>query len=144
MPNWLRIVLVVMAGAVLVLILAGVLAFRWIRNHAPALAARGKQTQSEARRFAEGKQSKDCIDEGIRRAGAAKDFLGMVESRVFVGECLNVAKEPAGFCDTVPTGVIDGASWTNEQCGKRGKAGDQGCAGVYQSVMQHCQRHQSR
>ena len=140
MPNWLRIVLVVMAAGVLALILVGVLAFRWIRNHAPDLAARGKQTQAEARRFADGKESKDCIDEGIRRAGQSKDFFGMVESRVWVSECLNVATEPAGFCASVPTGIIDGAKWTSDECGKRGKAGDQGCAGVFQAVMEHCRR----
>ena len=140
MPNWLRILLVIVVACILALTLAGVLAFRWIKGHAPELAERGKRTQSEARKFAEGKQSPDCVDEGIRRAGDAKNFLGMVESRVFVTECLNAATEPAGFCSAVPIGIIDGATWANQECGKRGKAGDQGCVGVFQSVMEHCRR----
>ena len=140
MPNWLRILLVIMVAGVLALVLVGVLAFRWIKSHAPELQARGKQTQTDARKFAEGKQSPDCVDEGIRRSGAAKDFFGMVDSRVFVAECLKAATEPPGFCDAVPTGVIDGAKWVNVECAKRGKPGDQGCVGVFQSVMTHCRR----
>ncbi len=116
------------------------LAFRWIKNHGPELAERGKRTHEEARKFGDGKQSPDCIEEGIRRAGQARNFLGMVESRVFVAECLNVATEPADFCKSIPTGVIDGATWVNQECAKRGKAGDQGCSGVFQSVMEHCRR----
>lgn len=143
MPNWLRILLVVIVAGVLGLVLVGVLAFRWVKSHAPDLQARGRQTQSEARKFAEGKQSPDCVDEGIRRAGEAKDFLGMVSSRVFAAECLKAATEPPGFCDAVPTGVIDGATWATTECGKRGKAGDQGCVGIYQTVMTHC-RQRSR
>ena len=142
MPNWLRIVLLIMVALMLALTLAGVLAFRWFKSHGTELAERGKRTVAEARKFGEGKQSPDCVEEGIRRAGQASSFFGMVESRVFVDECLTVATEPPGFCRAVPTGVIDGAKWVNEECGKRGKTGDQGCSGVFQSVMEHCRRHQ--
>jgi hypothetical protein len=138
MPNWLRILLVIVAAGVLALVLVGVLAVRWIKRHAPDLAERGKATQIEARKFGEGKQSSDCIDEGLRRSKASKDFFGMVESRLFVDKCLNIAKEPAGFCSDVPNGLLTGAKWANEECNKRGLAGDQGCAGVFQSVMAHC------
>jgi hypothetical protein len=140
MPNWLRILLVIVVGCILALTLAGVLAFRWIKSHGPELAERGKRTHEEAQKFADGKQSPDCIEEGIRRAGQARNFLGMVESRVFVDACLNAATEPPGFCSAVPTGVIDGAKWVNQECAKRGKAGDQGCSGVFQSVMEHCRK----
>jgi hypothetical protein len=140
MPNWLRIALLILVAGILALTLAGVLAFRWIRKHSPELAERGKRTIADARKFADGKGSPDCIEEGIRRAGETRSFLGMIESRVFVDECLNVATEPAGFCNAVPTGVLGGAKWVNAKCARRGKAGDQGCAGVYQSVMDHCRR----
>ncbi len=139
MPNWVRILLAVMAAGVLVLIILGVLAVRWIRNRVPEMDRRGKAVVAEARKFAEGKQSNDCVDEGLRRSAAAKDFFGMVEARVFVNECLRVATEPPDFCANVPSGVLDGATWSNDQCSKKGMPGDQGCVGVYQAVMQHCQ-----
>jgi hypothetical protein len=132
-----------MGAGVLVLIILGVLAVRWIRNRAPEMERRGKAVVAEARKFAEGKQSNDCVEEGLRRSAASKDFLGMVAARVFVNECLQVATEPPEFCANVPSGVLDGASWTNDQCAKRKLAGDQGCVGVYQSVIQHCQTSRS-
>lgn len=142
MPNWLRIVLLVMAAGVLVLILLGVFAVRWLKNRAPEFEKRGKAVQSDARKFAEGKKSNDCVDEGLRRAAASKDFFGMIETRVFVDECLKVAEEPPEFCASVPSGVIDGAKWASDQCARKGMAGDQGCSSVYQAVIDHCRRPQ--
>lgn len=144
MPNWVRILLAALGAGVLVLIILGVLALRWIRNRVPEMSRRGKAVAVEARKFAEGKQSNDCVDEGLRRSAAAKDFFGMVEARVFVNECLNVATEPPDFCANVPGGVLDGATWSNDQCSKKGMAGDQGCVGVYQSVMEHCRRSRAQ
>ena len=127
-----------MAACVLALVLVGVLAYRWIKARGPELMERGKATQTDARKFAEGKQSKDCVEEGLRRVRETKDFFGMIDSRLFVDECLRAADEPADFCSNVPTGVLKGAMWTNEQCANRGMQGNQGCTGIYQSVMEHC------
>ena len=138
MPTWLRILLAVMAACVLALVLVGVLAYRWIKTRGPELLERGKATQTDARKFAEGKQSKDCVDEGLRRVRETKDFFGMIDSRLFVDECLRAADEPADFCNGVPAGVLRGALWPNEQCANQGMKSNQGCVGVYQSVLEHC------
>jgi hypothetical protein len=140
MPNWLRILLLLTAGGVLVLILIGVLAFRYIRARAPELRKRGEAVQIEARKFAEGKHSNDCVEEGLRRSRTSGSFMGAIEVRLFVNECLAVAEEPEGFCSTVPGGVLDHSRWPSEQCTKRGMAGDVGCVGVFQSVIDHCHR----
>lgn len=138
MPVWLRILLAVMAACVLALVLAGVLAYRWVKNRGPELIERTKATQTDARKFAQGKQSKDCVDEGLRRVRETKDFFDLVDSRLFVDECLRAADEPADFCSAVPTGVLQGAIWPSEQCSNQGMKNNQGCIGVYQSVLQHC------
>ncbi len=140
MPTWLRILLVVMAASFLALVLVGVLFFRWIKNRAPEFVEHAKVTREEARKFAEGKHSNDCVEEGLRRVRESKDFFAMIESRLFVDECLNDADEPADFCSSVPTGVLQGAMWANEQCAGKGMRGNQGCTGIYQSVLDHCRR----
>jgi hypothetical protein len=139
MPNWLRVLLLLIAVAFLGLVLVGVLGYRWMKTHAPELAAKGKATQEEARKFAEGKQSPDCVEEGLRRVKKSGSFMESVDARLFTSGCLNAATQPANFCTGVPTGIIAGATWTNAECSKRGMSNDQGCVGIFQDVMHRCQ-----
>jgi hypothetical protein len=137
MPNWLRILLALFAAGLLVLVLAGVLAYRWMKKNGPQVAEKAKVASAEGRKFGEGKTAPECVEEGLRHAKEAKGFMEGINTQLFSSSCLTAATTPEGFCE-VPEGLMDRARWSAEQCTKRGMPGNQGCIAVFNSVMAHC------
>ena len=46
--------------------------------------------------------------------------------------------QPPGYCDQVPSGIIDTAKWANAECARRKLAGDQVCVQVYTAAGHYC------
>jgi hypothetical protein len=140
MPNWLRILLLILFAGFMVLVVAGFLGYRWVQRHRGELLAGTKQQQDDARRFAQGKNTNDCVEEALNRVHAKSDFIGQVHARVWINECLRDAEESPATCEKVPSGMIDAARWAAEECARRNMTNDQACVGIYQEVVNHCHR----
>jgi hypothetical protein len=76
------------------------------------MVADAKVAMDEGRRFAAGKDSWGCVDEGARRTKDA-GLSGAIATRLFLDACLKSARLAPGFCDAVPgpTDFLSAVSW---------------------------------
>ncbi len=139
MSGWLKIILILVAVFVLIIVVIGVVGYRALRTHGPELRASAEKMQKEGAEFGAGKAPADCIDEALRRAD--RSFTGQIRTRMFASACLKASTAPAGWCDPVPSGIIDTAKWATTECAKRKLAGDQTCTQVYTAVGDYCHPH---
>lgn len=140
MPVWLRVILIVVAVFVLIIVVIGFVGYRALKSHGPELKASVEKVQREGADYGAGKAPADCVDEALRRA--ERSFSGQIRNRMFTTACLQASTAPSGWCDRVPSGIIDTATWAAKECAKRNLAGDQACTQVHTAVGDYC--HPSR
>ena len=136
MPGWLKVILIVVGAFVLIIFVIGFVAYRSLQARAPELKAAVEKAQRDGAAFGAGKQPADCIDEALRRPD--RTFTGMIRTRMFSEACFKASTQPPGYCDQVPSGIIDTAKWANAECARRKLAGDEACVQVYTAAGQYC------
>jgi len=136
MAGWLKVVLIVLAAFVVIVAVLCVVVYRTITAHGPEMRAAAEKMQRDGAAYGAGKQPADCIDEALRRA--ERSLAGSIRTRIFADACLEAATRPPGYCDNVPSGIIDTARWANGECVRRKLAGDQACVQVYTAVGDYC------
>ena len=139
MPTWLKVTLIVI-GVVMVLVLAvGVGGDLWWKNNGDTMVADAKAAMDEGRRFAAGKDSWACVDEGARRAKGA-GLTGAIATRLFLDACLKGARLAPGFCDAVPSPseILTAVSWQAQLNQKYGLNPPFETAAVPQALQAFC------
>jgi hypothetical protein len=121
MPTWLKVTLIVI-GVIIVLVLAvGIGGYLWWKSNGDAMVADAKAAMDEGRRFAAGKDSWACVDEGAKRTKDA-GLSGAIATRLFLDTCLQAARLAPGFCDAVPapTDFLKAIPWQAQMNKKYG------------------------
>jgi hypothetical protein len=136
MPGWLKILFIIAALFVVIFVVIGIVAWHSLQAHGPELKAAVEKARDDGAAYGTGKAPADCIDEALRRGD--RSFTGQIRTRMFSDACLKASTPSAGYCDTVPSGIIATAKWANEQCLRRNLGGDQLCVQVYTAVGDYC------
>lgn len=135
-----RVLLIAIAFVLLGCIAAGIGAFYWFKKHGAHLAAATRVIMNEGSQFGNSHTDNQCIIEAISRGHRDASFRGQLKSRIFAQSCLAAATPTAELCASspAPSEIFKAAEWSARECQRRGFAGDQVCAGVMQSVPEHC------
>jgi len=146
MPTWLKVLLVVGALGVLALVLLAGVGVYLVRKHGPAMVESGKQAYGEGQEFGRRTDQQGCFDEGFARHRRAEVFGELLKTNLFLGSCLDVARETPGFCDAVPpqSEFVKSIRWQLEQCERHGLTSDKQCGQLFQQVQQSCERRRTR
>src|SRR5262249_2595706 len=115
MPTWLKVTLIVIGVVIALVLSVGIGGYLWGKNYGDTIVADGKVAMGQGHRFAAGKDSWGCVDEGARRAKGA-GFSGAIATRLFLDACLKSARLAPGFCDAVPgpTDFLSAVSWEGQ------------------------------
>src|SRR2546423_7713467 len=84
MPGWLKIVLIVIGVFVLIMIGLGVAGYVYFNQHKDEWMKAGAAAKQEGEAFAQGKDSSQCVDEGLKRLSACGGLSCEITARVFV------------------------------------------------------------
>lgn len=143
MPNWLRIILIIMLIGFCGLVAIGFVSYRWFKKHGNEVMTGMNEQAADARKFAAGKKTTDCVAEALRRVPADATFVKQMHARAWITECLRVAEEAPELCKGVPTGLVDRVNWPPQECTRR-QQNNQTCVSVMQTVAEHCARSTAR
>ena len=142
MPTWLKVVLI--AGAVVVLLIAGVagLGFYVWKKHGPELVASGRRGMEEGKESGARTDNQGCVDEGVARQRKAAGFSDLMKSGIFLRSCLDASRPVPNFCADVPGALqfMKTVEWRKAQCEKYGLGQDQQCSQLFQQVQQFCEQ----
>jgi hypothetical protein len=100
-----KVALIVIGITVLVLAAMVAGGYWWWQTQGPTMIADVKAAQTDAARFAAGKDTQACVDEAAARVKAAGYFSFGLPARIFLADCLRRAKYASGFCDDVPSSI---------------------------------------
>jgi hypothetical protein len=140
MPKWLKITLVSVAALAVFGTALALVARAWFRAHKDEFLAVGRRAAAAGQQFGKDADSEGCLREALRRLDADRAFVGEVEQRVFLRECLGVARRGADFCTGVPgpTEIFNLVKFAAETCKTHGHENDQRCSRVVQAIVDVC------
>lgn len=143
MPKWLKVVLILFGVGVLGLALfVGGIAW-WVSANKERLAATGKNAQEEGARFGASHTQEQCLDDGLShlKGCGAMDFICEAGNKIRLVSCLGAAQAD-GTCNDVPSrnDIFKIATWSNEECTRRGFRGSQQCGRMMQALPEACAR----
>ena len=140
MPRWAKVILIILLVIVLLIGAAIFAGWWWIRNHAAELEKGGKEAVAEAKQFGTGKPAEACVTEALNRADACDGFICEAKVKIFLTNCLEAAEVSPEFCSGVPDGVVAGATWSVEECQRRGKGQNQRCLRTISGIAEFCRK----
>lgn len=145
MPTWLKVILVVVAVGIAGLLALGVGGYWWFTRNKDRFVEMGKRARADATAYAAAHDGAQCLDEALERLDRADGILDQAEVKVFLGFCLDDARESPGLCDDVPprSEIMRSATWAVGRCAALGRAGSQPCSQLVQAVQEHCGRGRS-
>ncbi|MBM4778728.1 MAG: hypothetical protein GQE15_13575 [Archangiaceae bacterium] len=142
MPKWLKILLLVMVGLVLLCGLGvGGVAW-WFNANKDRLREDGKRIMAEAKAFGSTTDADGCVKESLRRLESADGFVAQAEQKVFLRACLENTLARPDFCEGVPSmnELMKAATWSVANCNDRGAKDPQACGRLIQAVMEFCSK----
>lgn len=141
MPAWLKVLLAIGCGFVLMLIIIGAAGIYFFRSHKDQWLAEAKKVDEEGRAYAAGRTANDCIDESLRRLRVHSGFMDEVRIRTFLNGCLDASAESPQLCEGVPpqSEILRTAQWSIGECARRGMPRNQPCTRVHE-VQKYCER----
>ena len=144
MPNWLKVILILLGIVVLLCGVTSAGAYWWINDNKDRLKGVGERAKKEGTAFAYEHGAEECVDEGLRRLKERNGIVDQVEHKLFLRACLDKAARPATFCaDAPPPGeILRAATWGVERCIQKGRAQDQDCGRLMQAVLEACRASQ--
>jgi hypothetical protein len=96
---------------------------------------------AEGSAFGRGKNSRECVDEAVRRYDPKQDMLRQTRDSGFVVACLAGSHSADDVCGSVPqTSLVNQAparAWADAECRERNLEG-QGCALIFLQVANYC------
>ena len=120
MPTWLKVMLAVVGSGVLLLVCAVLGLAGYMRSHRAEYAEEGRQAMSAGMAYGrtQARDSRDCIEEGLRRLPGLQGIRAEVANNVFCSACLQVAPRAPAFCDGVPaeSALLDSVRWRSDVC----------------------------
>lgn len=146
MPKWLKIVLLVMLGLVLLCgVGVGGVAW-WFSSNKDRLRAEGQQIMAEAKAFGGTTDADGCVKKALERLEAADGFVAQAEQKVFLRTCLENTLARPDFCEGVPamSELMSAATWSVANCNDRHAKDPQACGRLIQAVMEFCERERQR
>lgn len=142
MPKWLKIVLLIGAGLVLLCGLGvGGVAW-WFNSNKDKLRADGQKIMAQAKDFGQGSDADGCLKESLRRLDADDGFIAQAEQKIFLRTCLENTLVRPDFCEGVPkmSDFMAAATWSVANCNDRGAKDPKACARHLQAVMEFCEK----
>ena len=141
MPKWLKITLILLAGAALLLGLLVGGAVWWFNSNKDRLVHEGRAAETAGRSFGATHAQSACVDDSLaqlKSCGSA-DFVCEAMTKLRLGSCLSVARSD-DTCTGVPapTDIMKGALWANAECTRRGQSGSQACGRLLRGVVESC------
>jgi hypothetical protein len=140
MPTWAKVILSLLLIGVLIIALVAFLTWRWVKNNAADLEKGGKAAVEEAQAFGRGKPAEACITETLNRVQKCDGFICEAKSKIFLTNCLGAADVTPELCANVPDGIVAGATWSVDECARRGRPNDQRCIRAISGVAEFCRR----
>jgi hypothetical protein len=128
---------VVLAGSVLV---GG---FRyWLTSNESRFKELRERAHRDASLAAASTDAEGCVAQALKRSESAQGLMATAENKVFLSKCLELAKRPGGFCQGLPGSgeLIRLATWTVQECARRGYGSDQECPRLLQAVPAACEK----
>lgn len=146
MPTWLKVLLAVFLAAIVLLAGGAFLAYRWFHANRAQLVEAGTAVRREGVAFGRGRDSRQCVEESLRRLHNSRGFANEVKARLFLRGCLSAAAERAAFCESVPRQgeIVASAEWTMNECRNLDAADISSCSRVMQEVIHHCDSGQTQ
>lgn len=142
MSNTVKVILGVVAGAILLaLIVVGLAAYWWSQNSQRVLEG-GRRAYEDGKAFGAGTDNRGCLTEAISRHKANTGFAESIKTNLFLRSCLKSSRPTPGFCDGVPKAseIMKTVAWQREQCTREGLSSDSYCGQLFSQVQQHCEQ----
>jgi hypothetical protein len=117
-----------------------VMAARWIKSRAGTMKEEVGVVITEGEQFGKGKDGEACISESLRRLDAAKGIMQQAKQKIFLQSCLETATVAPEMCRGIPgpTEFMKTAQWQLDECARRGRPNNQGCAQLIGAVQMYC------
>ena len=145
MPQWLKVLLLLLVAAVLGLGLLVGGCIWWVSANKGRLVEGGRAAQTEGKAFGATHAQGQCIEDGLTRLKSCGpvDFVCEALTKLRVDSCMAVAEDD-GACAKVPGrgDILKEALWGNEECTRRGYAGSQSCGRLLQGVAETCAKRE--
>lgn len=140
MPTWLKVVLGLLAGALLLCAVGAGAVYFWVDKNKDRLKDVGQRAHREAEAFAANNDATACVQETLRRLDERSGIVDEAEHKIFLRACLDKAQRPADFCEGVPARgeYIATAEWAVKKCQALGRAGNQPCGRLVQAIQEAC------
>ena len=95
MPKWLKVVLGILGGVMLLCLLSSAGAYWWFNENKEKLKGVGDRAKAEGSAFAYEHDADECVDEGLRRLALRSGIVDQAEHKLYLKACLEKAKRPA-------------------------------------------------
>lgn len=140
MPKWLKVVLALFAGLMVLCGVSGFVAWRWLDNNKERLKSMGDAAARDGTAWGRTHDANSCVDEALRRNDAEGGIVNEAGHGIFMRACLDTAPRPAGFCDGVPpkNEIFQTAEWVVKKCLALNRAGDQPCTRLVKAIQESC------
>lgn len=140
MPKWLKIVLGILVGLIVICGVGVGGAAYWAKGAVGDLKELGEKTKADADAFAKSSDSNGCLAEALRRMEAEPGLKAEITHQVFLEFCLKSAAKAPGFCDGAPKAgeITATATWSVSKCEAAGKAKVEACPRAMQAVAKYC------
>lgn len=145
MNRTLKIVLIVFASGMLLIALAGFLAFRFVREHKDEWFAKGRDTLQEGIAAGASLDDNGCLSRAFEQYRQGEAGIGGIGARLWLKGCLRTATPTAQFCRDVPAqeDIADSIRWQVAHCAAYGQVGQSACGGLLSEVQIQCRERQS-
>jgi hypothetical protein len=146
MPKWLKIVLLMLAAAVLLCGVGVGGVVWWFSANKDRLRADGERIMAEARAYGATTDADGCVAKALERLEAADGFIAQAEQKVFLRACLENTLARPDFCEGVPamSELMTAATWSVANCNDRHAKDPQACSRLIQAVMEFCEKERQR
>ena len=140
MSSTLRVVLWIVGGLAVLLILVMVAGRLWWRGNSAAFQQAMENGHAAGARLT----ARQCVDSVLHRHAAASDFGQSMPQSLFLGGCLQTARQLPALCAESPDqGIMASAQWTLRICHERGLS-DRLCPTVLQPLLSACRQASRR
>jgi hypothetical protein len=139
MPSWVKVLLAIFGGFVLVIIVGGAGVFWYVHHNRARLMASGRRLMAEGAAYGRGRDANACIEEALRRG--ERGFADGIRANVFLNGCLKTATVPPEVCAPVPprNEIIRTSMWAAHECERRGHPGPP-CTNLMQQLQIRCEK----
>ena len=139
MPTWLKVILILFAIFFLGLIALGVGSYYFVKKHGKELVSSTEKMSKEGADAGKGQPAETCVAQSLDRVKKCDGLICEVQVQVFLTSCLGNSNDPETLCATIPKdGIMAKATWTRDECARRGMPNDQACMRIMQAITGGC------